>query len=67
MAKKYHIQNLGIKFLIVGILCLFVSFLIQAIYIRNTDFKTQFKDRQHKTCLKNNSVTICDQNFPVSE
>ncbi len=63
MTKKYRIQNLGIKFLYAGIICLAISFLINAIYIRNTNFKAQYNQKQYESCLKKYTVDSCDNNY----
>lgn len=59
-------RSLGLKFLFAGIFLLVASFAIQQVFIAGTNFKKEYRSRQHKQCLDNgNTQQVCDSKYPL--
>jgi hypothetical protein len=65
--KNHSRYRQGVYFLIAGLICLLTASFIQIIFIRGTDFKKQYQNRQYTQCLNNNSVAKCQKNFPLAD
>lgn len=58
-ARKY-----GLVFLSLGILLMAIALFINVMYIRPTNFKAQFRERQLQACLKTSTdAAVCRRNF----
>jgi len=51
---------------IMGVSLILISFLIQLIFIRGTNFKQEYQKRQYRQCLKLNSKDTCNTKYPQS-
>lgn len=64
MSKKYPSKKVGIGLLIAGCACLIISLSINIIFIKSTDFKSQFRKKQYEQCIYNNEPSVCNKKFP---
>jgi uncharacterized membrane protein len=65
MISKNHTTTLAKRLLATGLSLLAVSFFIQIVFIRNTNFKQQHKARQYQQCLERNTSETCDQAYGI--
>lgn len=65
LTKKYSkTSKLASRLLVAGLVLILISMVINYIYIRPTNFKQQFKQKQYEECIANGNATdICEQNF----
>ena len=64
-ANKYAKTNrLANRLLVTGLVLVLISMIINYIYIRPTNFKQQFKQKQYEQCIsRGNSLDFCERNF----
>ncbi len=59
-------RKIGLILLILGGSLLLISLIINLVFINGTNFKKEYRNRQHQACLeKNNSLTTCDNDYPI--
>ena len=59
-------RKIGLVLLVSGLILLLISLVINFVFIRGTNFKTEYRNRQHENCLeKNKSLTTCDSDYPI--
>ena len=65
MTKKYHnpTNRYATVFFGFGLLCLLTAIFIQAVYIRGTGFKAEYKKRQQAECATKHNSDYCSKNF----
>lgn len=65
--KKLHKTDraIGLSLLVLGGILLIISLIINLVFIRGTDFRREYRLRQHQDCLQNNSVAKCDKEFAI--
>lgn len=64
VSKYTKTSKLANRLLVAGLVLVLISMVINYIYIRPTNFKQQFKQKQYEECLANgNAISICEQNF----
>lgn len=58
-------RKIGLTLLIIGGSLLLLSLIINLVFIQGTDFRREYRQRQHQDCLQNNSVAKCDKEFAI--
>lgn len=58
-------RKIGLTLLIIGGSLLLLSLIINLVFIQGTDFRREYRLRQHQDCLQNNSVAKCDKEFAI--